>query len=78
MKPIMTRKANGMPMTKGGYCFKCQSYTTALYDVQVSRQTHSEPAEWEQWCGDCCPSHPEHDEERASLRGYSDEDLERI
>jgi hypothetical protein len=77
MKPIMTRKANGMPMTKGGYCDKCGHYTTAFYTVKVLRQTHSSPAEYEDWCWECC-GNPEQDEERASLRGYSDEDMERI
>jgi hypothetical protein len=54
-------------------------------DVEVCRQSHSSPAEYQQtgpFCS-CCwfftlPELDAHNEERESLKGYSYEELERI
>lgn len=54
-------------------------------EQQVARQTHWSPAEWIEvgpFCQTCwevsLPELDAHNEERRSLRGFSDEELERI
>ncbi len=52
-----------------------------LHGVQTLTATHSSPAEYELVCEPChdtAVAQGEQDEERASLRGYSDDDMERI
>ena len=58
-------------------CDKCGQPAKALVDVLVSRQTHWSPAEYEEWCGVCAVD-PDYEAEQRSLKGYSDEERERI
>ncbi len=54
---------------------------STLTGVQTMKATHSSPAEGEWWCEVCCEQSREaeaHAEEMRSLRGYSDEERERI
>jgi hypothetical protein len=62
-------------------CDKCGRPAPNLTGVQTAPATHSSPAEGEMWCDECIETareYAEYAEEMESLRGYSDEERERI
>jgi hypothetical protein len=47
-------------------CDKCGSFSYELAPVQVCKQTHSSPAEYEGWCRSCMGEDYDEDYERAA------------
>lgn len=41
------------------YCDKCGEETSQLFEVQTARMTMGSPAEYEQWCAQCCETGPD-------------------
>jgi hypothetical protein len=60
-------------MSRFAHCEKCDHLTlkTRLHPVQVCRQTHDSPAEYEDWCGPCC-GYTSEDEPYERQRGDDD------
>ncbi len=64
------------------WCDRCGAVRryAELHAVETLKATHSSPAEGEWWCDDCLPTEEQmaYEDEMRSLRGYTDEERERI
>jgi hypothetical protein len=83
LRKLGSRDEGKVAMPRWDRCVVCHKACAPkqLTAVQVSRASRDCPADYEWICRPCgleALEHAERDEERASLRGYSDEDRERI